>query len=95
MIARGGQITAHFASIEGVNETTEIVITIWPNPASGLVNIEGIEPAEVQVFNAVGQMVKRVKGTNDVDLSGLVDGVYLVRITDENGKSHAVRVVVK
>lgn len=94
MIARGGQITAHFASIEGVNETTEIVITIWPNPASGLVNIEGIEPAEVQVYNAVGQMVKRVKGTNDVDLSGLVEGVYLMRITDMKGISYTKRITV-
>jgi hypothetical protein len=95
MIARGGQITAHFVSIEGVNETTEIVITIWPNPASGLVNIEGIEPAEVQVYNAVGQMVKRVKGTNEVCMEGIPQGIYMLCITDTEGKKHVARVMVK
>ncbi|MBR5082076.1 MAG: T9SS type A sorting domain-containing protein [Bacteroidales bacterium] len=93
MIARGGQITAHFVSIEGVNETTEIVITIWPNPASGLVNIEGIEPAEVQVYNAVGQMVKMLKSSNEVSLEGLPQGVYLLRITDLDGENHVARVM--
>ncbi|MBR6491595.1 MAG: T9SS type A sorting domain-containing protein, partial [Bacteroidales bacterium] len=68
---------------------------VYPNPAMEKVTIEGIEAAEVQVYNAIGQVVKTVRGTNEVDLSGLAEGVYLVRITDENGKSHAVRVVVK
>ena len=95
MIARGGQITAHFASIEGVNETTEIVITIWPNPASGLVNIEGIEPAEVQVYNAVGQMMKTVKNSNEVSLEGLPQGVYLLRIRDKGGRDFMEKVAVK
>ena len=95
MIARGGQITAHFVSIEGVNETTETVITIWPNPASGLVNIEGIEPAEVMVYNGLGQVVKRVKGTNEVSLEGLPEGVYMLRITDADGENRVARVAVK
>ncbi len=41
------------------------------------------------------QLVKTVRGTNEVDLSGLVEGVYLLRITDADGKSHTARLVVK
>ena len=70
-------------------------VEIYPNPAREKVTIDGIEPSVVQVYNAIGQMVKTARGTNEVDLSGLVEGVYLVRITDENGKCHAVWVVVK
>jgi hypothetical protein len=80
--------------VQGVEEN-RIELSIFPNPATDRVVIEGIEAAEVRVFNALGQMVKTVRGTNEIDLSGLVEGVYLVRITDENGKSHAVRVMVK
>ena len=76
-------------------ETSQVRVTCYPNPATTTVTIDGLEAAEVQVYNAIGQVVKTVRGTNEVDLSGLAEGVYLVRITDENGKCHAVRVVVK
>ena len=70
-------------------------ITLYPNPAKETVLIEGAKASDVQVYNALGQLVKTVRGTNEIDLSGLVDGVYLVRITDVDGRSHAARVVVK
>jgi hypothetical protein len=38
--------------------------------------------------------VKTVRGTNEVDLSGLVEGVYLVRITDAKGVSQTERITV-
>ena len=95
MIARGGQITAHFASIEGVGETKGTALTIWPNPVSGLVNIEGIEAAEVQIYNALGQVVKTVQGTNNIDVSGLPEGVYLLRIMDADGKVYTNKITVQ
>jgi hypothetical protein len=36
-----------------------------------------------------------VRGTNEIDLSGLVNGVYLLRVTDADGKNHVARVAVK
>jgi hypothetical protein len=95
MVARGGQITAHFVSIEAVEETENKAFTLWPNPASHTVYIDCIEPAEVQVYNALGQLVKTVRGTNEVDLSGLVDGVYLVRIRDKEGRIFLEKVMVR
>ena len=77
------------------NLTYESNCVIYPNPAKDFVKIEGTEAAEVRVYNALGQMVKTVRGTNEVDLSGLVDGVYLLRITDADGKNHVARVAVK
>jgi hypothetical protein len=68
-------------------------IVLYPNPTNGFVKIEGIEPAEVQVYNAVGQMVKTVRGTNNIDVSSLAEGVYLLRITDADGRSYAGRVM--
>ena len=75
----------------GLSDTPQL----YPNPARDKVTIEGIETSEVQVYNAIGQMVKTVQGTNEIDLSGLVYGVYLMRIMDAKGRSHAERVVVK
>jgi len=95
MIARGGQITAHFVSIEAVEETEGNGFTLWPNPTSGAVQIEGVEAEEVWVYNAWGQVVKKVQNSNDVSLEGLPQGVYLLRITDADGENHVARVMVK
>ena len=85
----------HYSSTDGLDEPTENPLTVWPNPAKDFVRIEGTEAAEVQVYNALGQMVKTVKGSNEINVSGLAEGVYMLRITDADGKSHAARIVVK
>ena len=88
-------IDCHYSGFNSIDDPTESSLTIWPNPAKDKVVIEDIEAAEVQVYNALGQMVKTVRGTNEIDLSGLVNGVYLLRVTDADGKNHVARVAVK
>jgi hypothetical protein len=73
----------------------ERAIFVYPNPANGKVTIEGVEAEEVLVYNALGQMVKRVRNTNDVSLEGLVEGVYLVRIKDKEGRIFLEKVMVR
>jgi hypothetical protein len=77
------------------SEASHIQISVYPNPAKDFVKIEGIEPAEVQVYNAVGQMVKTIQGSNEINVSGLAEGIYLLRITDADGKNRVARVAVK
>ena len=78
-----------------VQEQGQQQVSLCPNPAKGKVIIEGIQPAEVQVYNALGQLVKTVRGMNEIDIEGFAEGVYLLRITDADGRSHAARVAVK
>jgi hypothetical protein len=82
------------SNITGVIESTPTNLMVYPNPTDGIFRIEGVIADEVQVYNALGQMVKTVRGTNEVDLSGLVEGVYLVRITDAKGVSQTERITV-
>ena len=82
-------------TFDGVEETKESGISIYPNPAKDRVVIEGIEAAEVNVYNALGQMVKTVLGTNEIDLRGLVDGVYMLRIRDKEGRIFLEKVMVR
>ena len=79
-------------SYDGVEEEAESV-GVYPNPAKDRVVIEGVEAAEVQVYNALGQMVKTVRRTNEIDLSGLVEGVYLLRIIDADGKVYTNKIM--
>lgn len=76
-------------------EENRFEAVVYPNPANGVVRIEGVEVDEVRVFNALGQMVKIVRGTNEIDLSGLVDGVYLLRIADTEGKVYTDKITVR
>ena len=68
---------------------------IYPNPASEMIHIEGSEAVEIQVYNALGQVVKTVLGTNEIDLSGWVNGVYFLRITDAEGKVYTNKITIR
>ncbi len=74
---------------------SDSAVTCSPNPANDYVYINGTEAVEVQVYNALGQLVKTVRGTNEIDLSGLVDGVYLLRISDAEGKVYTNKITVR
>ena len=78
-----------------VQEQGQQQITIYPNPAKETMLIEGAKASEVQLYNALGQLVKTVRDANEINVAGLAEGVYLLRITDAEGIIHAARVVVK
>ena len=69
-------------------------MTVYPNPAWEKVTIDGIEVTEVKVYNALGQKVKTVRNTNEIPVSDLPQGFYLLRITNAMGVSQTERVMV-
>ena len=82
-------------TLMGTGENVSQLVAVYPNPAIDRVVIEGVKVAEVKVYNAFGQLVKTVKGSNKINVKGLSDGVYLLRIVDDDGRSQAARVAVK
>ena len=89
-----GQITYSILFWSDLLNVTEISneVKLYPNPAKDIIKIEGIEVAEVGVYNALGQRVKIVQSTNEIDLSGLVEGIYMLRITDAEGKVYTNKI---
>lgn len=72
--------------VEVTNVTEQSVkCQIHPNPTNNLVHIDGVEAAEVNVFNTFGQRVMTLIGSNDILLEGLPQGIYQLRITDAEG----------
>lgn len=63
-------------------------ISIFPNPTSGVLNINSVEVvSSIEVFNVIGEKVytnSLVKGNNTVDLSGLTNGAYFVKMNSNN-----------
>ena len=85
-------LVAYFKVYDGVGEDNS-TIGVYPNPAKEKITIDGIRPDEVQVYNAYGQLVKRVRNSNEISVEGLSEGVYLVRILDAEGKNYVARVM--
>ena len=78
---------------DGIGEMETTASRLHPNPTKGTVHIEGEKAAKVQVFYALGQLLKTVQNSNEVSLEGLPQGVYVLRVTLENGKVFSDKVV--
>jgi hypothetical protein len=69
-------------------------VLLYPNPTDGIVRIEGIDEAEVTAYNKLGQKVRTEQNTNEIDMSHLSEGVYLLRIKATDGSLHIEKVTV-
>ena len=78
-----------------VQEQGQQQITIYPNPAKETMLIEGAKASEVQLYNALGQVVKTVRGTNEIPVADLPQGVYLLRIADAEGKDYTNKIMIR
>lgn len=78
-----GMMTAN-----GVSEFSEEEFSVYPNPASSIVNIT-VSPGvligtkQYHLFNAYGQTIGNfeiVNGVNQIDVSNLTNGIYFLKI---------------
>jgi len=67
-----------------VKELPQETIKVYPNPTNGTVTIDGLEVAEVKVYNALGQLVKETK-ENVIDLSAQEAGAYILKVITPSG----------
>lgn len=79
----------------GENPVPDNHVEVFPNPASEVVCVEGVEADEVQVFNALGQRVKTVCDTNEIPVADLPQGIYLLRIAAAEGRVFITKVLVR
>lgn len=70
------------------NNALADAITLFPNPSTGLLNINNVEAiSTIEVYNVIGDKVysnKLDKGNNSIDLSNLANGSYFVKINSNN-----------
>lgn len=75
-----GQSIDFHTGYEGVSEL-ENTLKVFPNPASETLTVEG-NITSVEVYNTVGQclLTKQVNGNTQIDLAGLGNGIYFLRV---------------
>lgn len=74
------------AGITAIDETENPEIVIFPNPATTMLYIKGINhDVKVSVFDLYGKMVIQKNCIDHlIDISDLCNGIYTIRIADKN-----------
>jgi hypothetical protein len=71
-------------------------VTIYPNPSNGIFNIVAQENISIEVYDIIGKLITNQKfsiGTNSFDMSNFNTGVYLLKVTNENGNSETHKLI--
>ena len=81
----------------GINDNELSNVSVYPNPASGMVNVSVEGKANFQLFNILGQgvMNREINGTTSIDISSLNSGMYFSKITSESGATKTLKLQVK
>jgi len=82
------QSTNFTVGVEAVKASTNL--SVYPNPSSSVINIEGSSAGTVTVCNTLGTVVKELTydgSKTTVDVSGLSKGLYFVQLTSNDGVS--------
>lgn len=62
-------------------------VSIYPNPASELVQIRGVDIASVKIYSLTGQLLKEVFNAASIQVGDIESGVYVFTVTDvENNR---------
>ena len=83
------------SQISSINNYDNIQLSIYPNPATGIVNVSAEYKLEsITIFSITGQqLIYKVNTDNSIDFSQLPKGIYLLKVEFENGKSVTKSVV--
>jgi hypothetical protein len=69
----------------GINNTVIKQITLHPNPSNTIVTISGVdEPIKVSLYSLEGKLLKEIYHSSTMDVSDILPGMYIVRVTDKN-----------
>ncbi|MEO6130218.1 MAG: T9SS type A sorting domain-containing protein [Saprospiraceae bacterium] len=72
---------AYSTSVENAPE--HVALILYPNPSSGMVNIEcafSKEPEQVEIFSLSGESLGKLNFSTMLDLAWLPDGAYFIRV---------------
>ena len=71
------KVTAHEASLSVETIDGEMVISIFPNPTSNIINVSYDKEIELTLFNMLGQELIRTNDRN-IDISSFEKGNYIL-----------------
>lgn len=70
------------------------IFNIYPNPASTYIHITKEEGGTVTIYNFMGQIIMQDVQRSEIDVSGLDEGIYMVKY-DNNNSINTKRLVIR
>lgn len=63
-------------------------ITIFPNPSSGLVNIDNTSESSLdyRVYDQIGNLIQKGQTLNSIDISNFEQGIYIIQLRNSDSK---------
>lgn len=86
--------TVRHTSIEEL-QALATAIKMYPNPASANIYITSPIAVNVQIYSLTGQQIFNVKDAKSIDVSALVNGLYIAHIIDGDGQAIKVEKLFK
>ena len=81
-------------STASIDDQNQLDISIYPNPTSDIVYVEGnYTQLKVIIYNVLGKEILNKSITNSIDISHLDNGVYILQLSD--GVKLSTRKIIK
>lgn len=75
---------AYFGKPSGIENKVTDMVKIYPNPAKNSINING-DYNHLEIYNTVGKLVLSSSQNNNIDITTLSNGVYIIKVSGNNG----------
>jgi hypothetical protein len=85
----------------GINDLTNAMVTVYPNPAKDKLNIEAYFSGQTMsavIYDVDGRLIQQAvlsNGINTLSLTDMRTGIYILKVTDSNGSSRISKVTVE
>ena len=86
------------STITKLVDAKSLEFKIYPNPTTGLFNIQAVEGSDIEVVNSLGQVVYLINNANSyevIDLSDNNDGTYFIRVKSNDSVSTKKIIIIK
>lgn len=77
----------------GIQVSTNIKSLIYPNPTTGVIQINVNQDVDVMVYDQFGKQIKAEKATQQIDMSAYDAGIYTIKIIGSNGETSISKIV--
>ena len=85
-------MSSQLSYIARISDEELMSISIYPNPASGIVSVNGVENIKsIKVYSILGSLEKGVFNTNQIDISELSSGIHLIKV--DNGTVFTKKII--
>ena len=83
------------AIVTSVDNPKSADLVLYPNPASDVLRVEGVDVASLKIYNISGQLVKEIHNSREISVKDIKTGLYIVAVSDRNGNELRELVVIK